>query len=92
MPKLTIIMTIPVPDLSDLDNPEFYWEEHLCIGDIIEDYILPLIEEADQRKSCICPRVDQIVYQKEEVDGNDVSKRHTYCINIHKSCINYLSK
>ena len=80
MPKLTITMTIPIPDLPDLDNPEYYWEEHMCIGDIIEDYILPLMEEADGRKSCICWHVDKLVYQNDThscQNGRHCDESHT---------------
>ena len=65
MAKLQFTMTIPIPDLK-LEHPDFYWTEHICISDVIEDYVQPLIDKATKTGSCICYMVNDSKYINEE--------------------------
>ena len=63
MGKVTLTIEFPVTVPDGMKHPDFHFEEHICVEDLVEKRLLPLFREHEGRGTCCCYMVKGIVYE-----------------------------
>jgi len=61
--EVTMVIEVPVTEsTANVEDPKFFYEEHMCIDDMIERGLIPALAEMGWRRSCLCHTVRKLEF------------------------------